>query len=51
MSSVRPSFIAEETYNKIFELVGLPKKVGFPFALDKLLEKHEILSQSKRYED
>jgi|APSaa5957512535_1039671.scaffolds.fasta_scaffold11510_1 hypothetical protein len=39
MSSVRPSYISEETYNKVFELVGLPTKVGFPFALNKLLEK------------
>lgn len=43
MSNVRPSYISEKSYDKIFELIDLPKKVGFPYALEKLLEKYEEL--------
>jgi hypothetical protein len=39
MHKVRPAHISEESFNKVFELVDLPKKVGFPFALEKLFKK------------
>ena len=38
MHKIRPAHISEESFNKVFEFVDLPKKVGFPFAFDRLIQ-------------
>ena len=45
--NIRPSFIKIETFNKVFELVDLPQKVGFSYALDVLI-KINLRNVSKR---
>jgi|APSaa5957512535_1039671.scaffolds.fasta_scaffold05812_4 hypothetical protein len=38
MSAVIRPTIKEENFNKLFNIVGLPKKVGFEYALTKLIQ-------------